>query len=144
MTGRKRHLLVDTLGLLLKVVVHGADVQERDGGRLLLQAVQHFGPALPRMAKLWVDAAYAGAFVDWVAATLGWTVEVVKRPAGQQGFQVLPRRWVVERTFGWLGRFRRLSKDYEDQVETSEALIYAAMSRLMLRRLARSPSSPSG
>jgi putative transposase len=142
-TGRKRHLLVDTLGLLLKVVVHGADVQERDGGRLLLQAVHYFGPALPRMAKLWADAAYAGAFVDWVAATLGWTVEVVKRPAGQQGFQVLPRRWVVERTFGWLGRFRRLSKDYEDQVETSEALIYAAMSRLMLRRLARSPPSPS-
>lgn len=140
MKGRKRTLLVDTLGLVLKAVVHAAGVQDRDGGRLVGYAVQTFGPALPRFTKLWVDGAYRGAFVDWVRAQLGWTVEVVQRPEQQQGFVVLAKRWTVERTFAWLGRSRRLSKDYEYEVESSEAYIYLAMSRLMLRRLVRSPA----
>ncbi len=139
MKGRKRSLLVDTLGLVLKAVVHAAGVQDRDGGQLVGYAVETYGPELPRMQQIWVDGAYRGAFVDWVRAHLGWRVEVVQRPAQQRGFVVLAKRWIVERTFAWLGRSRRLSKDYEYEVESSEAFIYIAMSRLMLRRLVRSP-----
>ncbi len=146
MSGRKRHLLVETGGLLLRVVVHAANVMDRDGARLLLdgQVAAH-----PRLAHLWVDAGYQGSCVAWIEETLGWTVEVVRKPrrwvwlpAGVEpppmptGFQVLPRRWVVERTFGWLGRNRRLSKDYELLPSTAEAWIYLAMSHLMVRRLA--------
>jgi putative transposase len=136
-SGRKRHLLVDTEGLLLRVVVSAADVQDRDGGYLVLHALRLYGPDLPRLRHLWVDAAYRGTFVAWVEQQRGWHVEVVGRLAGTTGFVVQPRRWVVERTFAWLGRFRRLSKDYEYRVESSEALIYLAMTRHMLRRLAR-------
>lgn len=135
MSGRKRHLLVDTQGFLLKVVVSAADVQDRDGGRLIVQAVRQFGPALPRLAHLWADAAYSGPFVEEMQTQLGWTVEIVKRSDEQQGFQVQPHRWIVERTISWWGGFRRLAKEYEYQLESSEALIYAAMSHLMLRRL---------
>lgn len=132
--------------MLLNVVVHAANVMDRDGARLLLagQAAAH-----PRLAHLWVDAGYQGSGVTWIAATLGWTVEVVRKPRRwvwwpadaepppmPAGFQVLPRRWVVERTIGWLGRNRRLSKDYELLPATAEAWIYLAMSHLMVRRLA--------
>ena len=137
MSGRKRHLLVDTQGFLLKVVVSAADVQDRDGGRLVAHAVRLFGPALPRLSLVWADAAYGGSLVEELRAQFGWAVEIVKRSDGQHGFQVQPHRWIVERTFAWWGGFRRLSKDYEYQVESSEALIYAGMSHLMLRRLAR-------
>lgn len=146
-TGRKRHLLVDTLGLVLLAVVHPADVADRDGARLVLTAA--LAATFPRLAHLWADAGYRGALVPWITATLGWTVAIVKHrsrwvrvPADQEpppwpkGFQVLPRRWVVERTFAWLGRNRRLSKDYEGLSATTEAWIYLAMCRLMLRRLA--------
>lgn len=146
MSGRKRHLLVDTIGLLLNVVVHPANVMDRDGARLLLDGQ---AAAQPRLAHLWVDAGYQGTCVTWIEETLGWTVAVVRKPPRRvlmpegvepppmpTGFQVLPRRWVVERTFAWLGRNRRLSKDYELLPATSEAWIYLAMSHLMVRRLA--------
>lgn len=147
MTGRKRHILVDTTGLLLAVRVHPADVADRDGAKLLLAGL---GERFPRLAKLWVDAAYQGPCARWITETLGWAVEVVRKPRKwiwwpadseppprPTGFQVLPRRWVVERTFAWLGRHRRLSKDYEVLPETEEAWCYLAMSRLMTARLAR-------
>lgn len=141
MTGRKRHLLVDTEGLVLKAVVSAADVLDRDGGELVGWAVKLFGPALPRLVKVWVDGAYEH-LVEWMRAVMGWELEVVQRPKGQKGFVVQKQRWKVERTFGWLGRFRRLSKDYEFRVESSEAFIYLAMSVHMLRRLAA--SQPAG
>jgi putative transposase len=131
--GRKRHLLVDTMGLLIRVVVHPADVQDRDGAKLLLEA-----PGLPQLKLIWADGAYAGELIAWVKAQLRCTLEIVKRSDPVTGFQVLPRRWVVERTLGWLGRSRRLSKDYEKLPACSESFIYLAMLQLMLRRLARS------
>ena len=138
-TGRKRHILVDVMGLLLVVLVHKADIQERAGAKLLLQRAVTKGFA--RLRLIWADGGYKGAeFKEWVRTLTGWLLEVVKRPEGAKGFLVLPRRWVVERTFGWLGRSRRLSKDYEQLPETSEAMIYAAMSRLMLKRLAQQPA----
>src|SRR6266446_2223324 len=108
--GRKRHLLVDTMGMVLLVVVHGANVQDRDGAKLLLEKAQRL---LPRLKLLWADGGYAGKLVDWVQSVCGWVLQIVKRSDQAKGFKLLPRRWVVERTFGWLGRFRRLSKDYE-------------------------------
>jgi len=112
-------------------------VQDRDGGRLVAHAVRLFGPDLPRLSHIWADAAYGGSLVEELRERCGWDVEIVKRSDGQRGFQVQPRRWVVERTFGWFGGFRRLSKDYEYELESSEAMIYAAMSHLLLRRIDR-------
>ena len=109
-TGRKRHILVDTLGLVLMVVVHAADIQDRDGAMLLLQSITE---SFPRLQLIWADGGYRGKLIDWVHEICGWILEIVKRPEEQKGFAVLPRRWVVERTFGWLGHYRRLSKDYE-------------------------------
>ena len=124
---------MDTLGLLLVVVVHAADIQESDGAKLVLRrALGRF----PRLQKIWVDQGYKRHFVEWARAVGGWAVEIVKRPDGAKGFRVLPRRWVVERTFAWLGRSRRLSKDYEALPETSEAWVHVAMIHLMLKRLA--------
>jgi putative transposase len=135
-TGRKRHILADVLGLLLTVVVTKASVAEREGAKMLLKRAlaQHF----ERLVLIWADGGYRGQdFCTWVLEHCGWLVEIVKRSDDAKGFVVLPRRWVVERTFGWLYRFRRLSKDYEVSPETSEAWIYAAMVRIMLQRLAR-------
>ena len=138
-TGRKRHILVDVLGLLIEVVVTKADVPEREGAKLLLGRA--FQQHLERLALIWADGGYDGQpFADWVLEHCGWLVEIVKRNDDVKGFVVLPHRWIVERTFGWLYRFRRLSKDYEVLPETSEALIYAAMVRIMLQRLARNPA----
>jgi len=134
-TGRKRHLLVESEGFVLQAVVSAADVSDRAGGELVAHALRLFGPVLPRLTTVWADGAYAG-LLAWAREMMGWEVEVVKRPAGQKGFVVLPRRWAVERTFAWLGRFRRLSQDYEFRVESSEAFIYLGMTRHMLRRLA--------
>ena len=134
MTGRKRHIVVDTMGLLLAVVVHPADIQDRDGARLVLaQLLDRF----PRLQVIWADGAYSGKLVAWAKTVGGWTLELVRRPAQQHTFQVLPRRWVVERTFGWLNLQRRLSKDYEALCQTTEAWIYIAMTGLILSRLAR-------
>jgi putative transposase len=130
--GRKRHLVVDTLGLLLAVVVHAANVQDRDGAKLVLVKAR---ARCPRLPLLWADGNYAGQLIDWVRDTCGWLLEIIKRPAEAKGFQLLPRRWVVERTFAWLGRYRRLSKDYEATTASSEAWITIAMIHLMLRRL---------
>jgi putative transposase len=127
---------VDVLGLLLTVVVTKASMPERKGAKMLLKRAlaQHF----QRLVLIWADGGYTGQdFCDWVVEHCGWLVEIVKRSDDAEGFVVLPRRWVVERTFGWLYRFRRLSKDYEVLPETSEAWIYAAMVRIMLQRLAR-------
>ena len=134
MKGRKRHLVVDTLGLPLAVVVHAADIQDRDGAQLVLaQLLGRF----PKLRLIWADGAYGGKLVDWAQTVGGWTLELVRRPAEQHTFQVLPRRWVVERTFGWLNLQRRLSKDYEALCETTETWIYIATTSILLCRLAR-------
>ena len=135
--GRKRHIVVDTLGLMLAVAVHPANIQDRDGAKLVLERLLG---QYPRLKVIWADGAYGGKLVQWAKEVGGWNLELVRRPRQQHTFQVLPRRWVVERTFGWLNLQRRLSKDYEGLPETTEAWIYAAMTGLMLRRLARAPT----
>jgi putative transposase len=166
--GRKRHLLVDTQGLVLEAKVHRANVTDRDGIKLLLEPAAGIG--LPRLSHLWLDAGYTGQEdrgAGWVEKVLGWTAEIVRHPKkpapeevmmrwarewAKEGVPIdtekfmppkgprpfLPKRWIVERTFAWLGQNRRMSKDYERLPESSEAFIYVAMSRLMARRLARS------
>ena len=134
--GRKRHILVDTMGLLLMVVVHAANVQDRDGARLLLDKAKGL---FPRLQRIWADGGYAGKLIAWVQANCGWVLEIIKRTDVVKGFKLLPRRWVVERTFGWMGRYRRLSKDYERLPESSEAMVYWTMTRLMLRRRTAQP-----
>ena len=120
------------MGLLLGVVVHAANIQDRDGAKLVLaQLVGKFS----RLKLIWADGGYAGQLIDWTRALGHWILEIVKRSDDMTGFQVLPRRWIVERTFAWFGRYRRLSKDYETLTESSEAVIYLAMTHLMLRRL---------
>ncbi len=131
--GRKRHVLVDTMGLLLAVVVTAASVSAPAGARLLFGRL---GGACKKLRKIWVDGTYRGTLVEWVAAALWFRLEPVLRSDDQKGFVVLPRRWVVERTLAWLTRCRRLGKDYEGLTASSEALTYIAMTRLMLRRLA--------
>ena len=113
------------------MVVHPANIQDRDGGQLVLKRL---GSRFRRLKRIWVDGGYAGTFVDWARHTFGRIVEVVKRNDLHR-FVVLPKRWVVERTFGWLGKYRRLSKDYETLPSSSENMIYLAMINLMLHRL---------
>jgi putative transposase len=137
-TGRKRHIVVDTLGLLLAVVVTSASTQDRDGAKLLLRELYRRFKDSRRIELIWADGGYRGDLISWVQLITGWTLEIVKKLADQVGFQVLPRRWIVERTFAWLGRHRRLSKDYERLPQTSEAFIYVAMISLMLKQLAKS------
>ena len=133
--GRKRHLLVDTLGLVLLVMVLPANIQDRDGARQLL--AKHFGRRTRRRVKhIWADGGYTGTLVAWALQMWRCTVEIVKR-AELHPFKVLPRRWGVERTLGWLNRYRRLSRDYERPAQTGETLVYLAMIRLMLARLAK-------
>jgi putative transposase len=134
--GRKRHLLVDTLGLPISVYVTPANVQDRAGARLLLAGLK---PLVPRLKKIWADGAYSGEeLARWGEETGEWELEIVERERAAEGFEVLPKRWIVERTFSWLVRNRRLSKDYERRVQTSETLIEVAVIRLILKRLARS------
>jgi len=131
--GTKRHLLVDTAGLLLLIVVHAANVQDRDGAKLVLARARE---KCPGVRLVWADGGYAGKLVAWLQQFCGWVLEIVKRSEGAKGWELLPRRWVVERTISWLNGYRRLSKDYEYWPETSEAMIQIAMIHLMLRRLA--------
>lgn len=141
-TGRKRHLVVDTLGLVLMVVVTAASVQDVAGGQAVLQAlferIKHSKYSRwCRLKLIWADGGYRGQLIQSVQRAFGWTLEIVEKLEGQVGFQVLPRRWVIERTFAWLNRSRRLARDYERLPETSEAFIYVAMIHVMLKRLAR-------
>jgi putative transposase len=136
MKGRKRHILVDTLGLLLAVVVTAASVQDRDGAKYLMGVLRHW---LTRLRCIWADGAYAGSLETWVAllrSSRKVRLEIVKRSDHVKGFIVLPKRWIVERTFGWLYKYRRLSKDYEYLTATSEAMMYVAMIHIMVRRIA--------
>jgi putative transposase len=130
LAGRKRHILVDTEGNLLTVVVHRANMPDRDGAAFVLDDVTH---TYPTRQNIWADQAYPGDLVPDVQEQYGISLEVVTKLADQQGFVVLPRRWVVERTFAWLGRYRRLSKDYEQRVEYSETWVYIASIARMLR-----------
>lgn len=116
------------------MVVHSAAIQDRDGAKLVFIRA---AAAFPSIRLVWADGGYAGQLIAWLHRWCGWVLEIVKKLEGQVGFQVLPRRWVVERTFAWLGHSRRLSKDYEELVENSEAMVQIAMIRLMLRRLRR-------
>jgi putative transposase len=132
--GRKRHLLVDTLGLPIASDVTLADMSDPQGARKLLGGLAYF---VPRLKRIWADAAYRGKeLADWCERQGGWDLEVVERAPGTRGFSIQPRRWVVERSFAWLSRNRRLVKDYERYVQTSETLIEIAATRLLLRRLA--------
>ena len=131
--GRKRHIVVDTLGLLLVVVIHAASIQDPAGAKLVLSKVQG---RFPRLALIWADGIYASV-TDWVQEQLRCALVIVARDPAQKGFRVLPKRWIVERTFGWFNRYRRLSKDYEQDPRMSEAIVYLASIRLMLRRLDR-------
>jgi putative transposase len=130
--GRKRHVLVDTLGLLILVLVTSASVADRDGAAALFRATDG---TLPRLKRVWADQGYAGLLVEWVHWCFAFVLEIVRRPKEQQGFQVLPKRWLVERTLGWFNRYRRLSKDYERREETSAGMVYLASTRRMLRWL---------
>jgi putative transposase len=131
--GRKRHILVDTLGLLIAVVVTSAGVQDYHGAKPVLESVKD---RCPRLKVVWADGIYEKRWlIDWVRTGCGWELAIIKRSDKEKGFKLVPKRWVVERTFGWLGRYRRLSKDYEGLPETSEAMIQMAMIHIMVRRL---------
>lgn len=138
--GRKRHILVDTLGLLVFVAVQIASVQDRDGAKPVLQGA---ATKSARLAKVWADGAYAGQLIGWTARECGWELEIVKRSDQAQGFEVLPRRWVVERTLSWISNYRRLSKDYEYWESTSQTMVHLAMTHVMLKRLERDPLTPN-
>jgi putative transposase len=126
---------VDTLGLLLLILVTTANVSDQAGAKLVLAEAK---PRLPRLKKIWADAGYKGAeFIAWVAARFGWTLEIVQHRTPTHKFEVQRWRWIVERTFGWLNRYRRLSKEYEELPQTSETVIRIAMINLMVQRLAR-------
>ena len=133
MNGRKRHIIVDTQGLPLAVAVHPANIQDRDGAKPVIEKLRG---QFPRLRLIWADGGYAGKLADWVREDTGCELEIARRPKGERGFTLLPMRWVVERTFAWLGKYRRMSKDYERLAETSEAWIRMAMICLMLRRMA--------
>ena len=133
--GRKRHIVVDTMGLMVGVVVHAADIQDRDGAPAVLKTILKRWPWL---RHVFADGGYAGPKLKGAMQKIGrFTLEIVKRTDKAKGFEVLPRRWVVERTFAWLGRCRRLAKDLEQSIESAEAWIYVANIRLLTRRLAR-------
>ena len=133
--GRKRHIVTDTLGLLVGLMVHGADIQDRDGAPGVLKSIRH---AFPWLRHVFADGAYGGPKLQAALADIGdWSVEIIKRSDTAKGFEVLPRRWVVERTFAWLGRCRRLAKDWEKTIASAEAWLLIAHIRLVTRRLAR-------
>ena len=136
-SGRKRNLLVDTLGLVVIAKVTAANVQDVHAGKQLFSAVTQKPELLTRLEKIFADGGYRGELVSWVQQNLNVVLEIVLKLGDQKGFQVLPKRWVVERTFAWITRNRRLTRDYGRLAESSEAFIYVAMIRLGLRRLAR-------
>ncbi len=131
--GRKRHILVDVLGLLLVVVVTNASVQDANSASLIGARLHK---RMPRLRKILADQGYKEQFVNWFLVTFHWVVEIVQRNTAIKGFAVLPKRWIVERTFAWMNAYRRLSKDYEFHTRSSEAMIYVASIRWMLKRCA--------
>ncbi len=132
--GRKRHILVDTLGLLLAVTVHRADIDERKGAGFLLRRLFKNKIMFPRLSVIFADGGYSGEFEASVRKTFRWLLQIVRKPLGVKTFHLLPKRWIVERTFSWLTAHRRLSVDYERKVKSSEAMIHIAMIRLMLKK----------
>lgn len=138
--GRKRHIATDTLGLMVGAVVHPADMQDRDGAPLVLRAIRH---AWPWLRHVFADGGYAGPKLrDAMKGHGDWDIEIIKRSDTASGFEVLPRRWVIERTFAWLGRSRRLAKDWEATTASSEAWLLIAHIRILVRRLARYHAPP--
>lgn len=134
-TGRKRHVAVDTLGLVMMVVVHSASMQDHDGACFVLSRMKQ---RFRRLKVVFADSAYGrNGLPEWVNEAFGWVLQTVLRPVGVKGFVVLPKRWIVERTFAWLARCRRTTRDYEKTTISSEAFVHLAMIRLMARRLAR-------
>lgn len=130
--GRKRHLIVDTNGFVIRVLVHAADISDSEGGIWLLN---EYANVLTSLEVIRVDQGYKAMFVEWLKQHLSSTVEVIEKPADQVGFAVLPKRWVVERTFAWLGRYRQLSKEYDHRPESTEGWIYLASIDILLKRL---------
>lgn len=128
--GRKRHIVVDTMGLIICVMVHSAEIQDRDGAKLIMDKIKH---DLVQLVKIFADGGYAGKLVDYATKAYSWIIEIVKR--NDTGFKILPKRWIVERTFSWINNARRNSKDYELLTETSEAMVRLAMVRIMLNRI---------
>ena len=132
--GRKRHILTDTEGLLVGAVIHAADIQDRDGAPDVLAAIRH---SFPWLRHVFADGAYAGDKLAAALARIGqWTIQIIKRPDTAKGFEILPRRWVVERTLAWLSRNRRLAKDFERTIQSATAWLYMASVQLLTRRLA--------
>jgi len=131
--GRKRHILVDTLGLVIGLHVHAGNIQDRDGAKELINRVKH---TLTKLELIWADGGYRGKLISWVKETTGWALEIIKRNDDVKGFEVLPKRWIVERTFGWFSQNRRLAKDYEVTIRNSKAMIQVTMIHLMTRRIA--------
>lgn len=126
--------MVDTLGLILEVVVHAADIQDRDGAKLVFRKMRkHF----KKLQVIWADGGYAGKLVAWVNRYHRRTLQIIKRTDNLKGFKVVPKRWIVERTFSWLYKYRRLRTDYEYHPDTSKAMVYIAMTHIMVRRLAK-------
>lgn len=131
-SGRKRHIITDTMGFILAIVVHNADIQDRVGAKLVLKELQY---KYPLLKKILADGGYTGTLIEWTMLAFGWTVEIVSKVAGISTFQVLPKRWIVERTFGWFNFNRRLAKDYEVVNECSVAFIHLTMIGIMLNRI---------
>ena len=131
--GRKRHIVVDTLGLIMSLVIHAADVQDQDGAKL---AIMELGDRFKRLLVIFADSAYARCGLpNWVQKVFGWILQPVLRPVDVKGFVILPKRWIVERTFAWINKFRRNSKDYERNMDSSKAMIHIAMTIRMLKLL---------
>lgn len=125
---------MDTLGLILVVIVHSAAIQDRDGAKLVFKRIKKY---FEHLKLIWADGGYAGKLIAWVNRYHGLKLEIVKRSDDVRGFTVLPKRWIVERTFSWFNKYRRLSKDYEYQIDSSETMIYLAMTHIMVRRLSK-------
>lgn len=131
--GRKRHIIVDTMGLVIEALVHSAGIQDRDGARYTVSKAKTNGAPFMHM---YADGGYQGKFIDWAKTVHNIMVQVIKR-SDLKGFVVLPKRWIVERTLAWLSRCRRLTRDYERLEETVRSFIFLAMTRLMLKRIAK-------
>jgi putative transposase len=132
--GIKRHVVVDVLGLLIGVIVHAGNIQDRDGAKLLILRVKD---RLPRVKLIWADGGYQGQLIEWVDKQTKWTLEIVKRTDDKSTFKVLPKRWIVERTFGWLSYWRSMNRHHERKYDTAETIMRIAMTKNMLRHLSR-------